>query len=52
MSIIAINMYIAEPCLNDKYFYIKTQKKLLYILNKKKTRIDIQFIKLEKKQLS
>lgn len=30
-------IYIPKPGLNEKYFYIKTQKKLLNILNGKKS---------------
>ena len=32
---IAINIYISKPSLDNKYFYVETQKELLNMLNKK-----------------
>ena len=31
-----MNIYILKPNLDNKYFYIENQKKLLNVLNKKK----------------
>ena len=31
-----INIYTSEPILNNKYFHIETQEKLLNVINRKK----------------